>query len=114
MLGKVGASCAFAVVYLYTCELFSTPLRGQVLGVCNVLGSAGTIGSFLIDLLKYFFDGAPTLFMGVFALISAVFALNFPETIGLPLPETSEDAEKLKDLKPIYGRFPRSFQDLLA
>merc|ERR1719158_196405 len=35
LLGKVGASCAFAVIYLFTCEMYSTPLRGQVFGLLD-------------------------------------------------------------------------------
>jgi len=113
MLGKVGSSCAFAVIYLFTCELFSTPLRGQALGLFNFVARLGTISAFLIDLLKTIYAGLPTILMGSFALVAAVFALNFPETIGLPLPETCEDAVKLKDKTPIYGRFPRRLRDLL-
>jgi len=113
MFGKVGASCAFAVVYLFTCEMYSTPLRGQVFGLFNLAARSGTIASFLIDILNSICKGLPNIVMGAVALVAAFLALNFPETVGLSLPETCEDAVKLKDRIPIYGRFPRRLRDLL-
>ena len=32
LVGKMGASAAFAVVFVYTCELFHTPVRNSAMG----------------------------------------------------------------------------------
>jgi len=85
----------------------------QVFGLFNLAARVGTIASFLIDILNSIYDGLPNILMGGVALVAAFLALNFPETVGLSLPETCEDAVKLKDRMPIYGRFPRRLRDLL-
>ena len=37
LVGKFGASASFFVVYLYTAELFPTPVRNQAVGCCSLV-----------------------------------------------------------------------------
>ena len=83
LLGKFGASAAFAIVYLYTAELFPTCTRNQAVGLCALMAKMGGITTMLLDLLKVYWQPAPVLTMGIFATLAGLAAANFPETAGL-------------------------------
>ena len=37
LLGKFGAAAAFAIVYVYTAEMFPTVIRSQAVGICSLV-----------------------------------------------------------------------------
>ena len=41
ILGKFGASAAFALLYVYTAELYPTEIRGTALGLCCMMARVG-------------------------------------------------------------------------
>ena len=41
--GKFGVSAAFALVYLYTAEIFPTMIRATVVGMCSMFARVGGI-----------------------------------------------------------------------
>ena len=43
--GKFGASGAFAIVYLYTAELFPTSIRSTATGLCSMMARIGGIAA---------------------------------------------------------------------
>merc|ERR1712071_163798 len=42
-LGKLGTSAAFALVYLYSAEMFPTAVRNQTLGACSMVSRVGAL-----------------------------------------------------------------------
>lgn len=42
MAGKLGSSGAFSTAYVYTAELFPTPVRGTAVGACSTVGRVGS------------------------------------------------------------------------
>ena len=52
LVGKFGASACFAIVYVYTAEMFPTVIRNQAVGTCSLVARVGGIISLLLDLLK--------------------------------------------------------------
>ena len=52
LIGKFGASACFAIVYVYTAEMFPTVIRNQAVGTCSLVARIGGIFSMLLDLLK--------------------------------------------------------------
>ena len=83
LLGKFGASAAFAIVYLYTAELFPTCTRNQSVGLCALMAKMGGITTMLLDLLAVYWTPAPVLVMGILATTAGVMANNLPESSGL-------------------------------
>merc|ERR1711934_504643 len=59
LVGKFGASACFAIVYVYTAELFPTVIRNQAVGTCSLVARVGGIPSLLLNLLKEFWLPAP-------------------------------------------------------
>jgi len=92
LLGKFGASAAFSIVFLYTAELFHTPIRNQAVGICSLVARIGAALALLLDNLKVFWLPAPVFIMGCIATLAGLLALTFPETLGHRLPETLEEA----------------------
>ena len=45
LLGKVGASGAFSTSFVYTAELFPTPIRGTAVGICSTFGRVGSLAA---------------------------------------------------------------------
>ncbi len=92
LIGKFGASACFAIVYVYTAELFPTIIRNTSIGACSTVARVGGIMANLIGLLATYWGPAPMVVMGVVAILAGILALKLPETVGNKLPETMEEA----------------------
>jgi len=95
LLGKFGASASFAIVYVYTAEMFPTVIRNQAVGTCSLVARIGGITSLLLDLLKVYWLPAPVFIMGIVATTAGALAVFFPETLGEKLPETMDEAFRI-------------------
>ena len=78
--------------YLYTSELYPTPLRGTAVGSCNTVARVGGVIALAISPLGRIWKPLPMTIMGSVAIVAGVFAIAFPETTGLKLPETMKEA----------------------
>ena len=92
LIGKFGASASFAIVYVYTAEMFPTVIRNQAVGTCSLVARIGGIISLLLGLLSVYWLPAPVFIMGVVATTAGALAVFFPETLGEKLPETMDEA----------------------
>ncbi|XP_063404468.1 organic cation transporter protein-like [Mytilus trossulus] len=95
-LGKVNVSAAFAVMFLYSGEIFPTVIRNSALGIAAFFARVGgMIAPYIIDIAAYIEHdigkATPLLIFGVTAIVAGIFALKLPETKGVALPETIED-----------------------
>ncbi|XP_033741747.1 organic cation transporter protein-like [Pecten maximus] len=105
MLGKLGISAAFAIIYVWSAELFPTVVRNAGMGAsssCARIG--GMIAPYIADLSKVI-DGnlgraVPLVIFGGASVIAGVMSLWLPETKSRELPETLEDARKFGRKKP--------------
>ncbi|XP_040573548.1 organic cation transporter protein [Lepeophtheirus salmonis] len=92
LLGKFGGSACFAIIYVYSAELFPTNIRNTAIGSCSCVARLGGVCAFIIGLLKSVWVPLPMIIVGIIASVAGVLAFGFPETIGSSLPETKEDA----------------------
>lgn len=52
MVGRLGVSAAYAIVTLYTTELFPTEVRNSAVGVSSMFGHVGSmLAPFVVDFL---------------------------------------------------------------
>ncbi|XP_068084758.1 organic cation transporter protein isoform X2 [Anabrus simplex] len=109
MLGKFGITISFTVMYVYATEMFPTQLRHSLLGTCSMFGGLGITVAPQTPLLARYMESLPLMLFGGMSLVSAVLALLLPETLGMKLPDTVEEAEKIgrKPIVPIAP--PRRF-----
>lgn len=89
---KCGSCVSFAVVYIFTSELFPTPARNTAVGLCSTCGRVAAILAPQITNLAEYGDSIPLLVIGVSSILSGLFTVLLPETAGTPLPETLQQA----------------------
>ncbi|AWP04906.1 putative organic cation transporter protein-like [Scophthalmus maximus] len=93
MVGKFGITASFAVIYVYTAEIFPTVLRQTGIGVSCMFARMGGVLAPLINMLHNHSPATPLVIFGTSPLLGALLALGLPETADRPLPDTVEDAE---------------------
>ncbi|XP_078580901.1 organic cation transporter protein-like [Branchiostoma floridae x Branchiostoma japonicum] len=93
LIGKFGAAGAFNIIYIWTGELYPTVVRNVGVGVSVLWSRCGGIASPFIALLKDVWGPLPLIILGAPACLAGALALLLPETLGLPLPQTMEEAE---------------------
>ncbi len=95
MIGKFCASAAYAIIYLYSSELFPTSVRNSLMGACSMMARIGaivapyTIG--LADLIEW--SALPFCVFGISGIIGSATAIILPETLNRELPNRIRDAE---------------------
>lgn len=100
LVGKFGASCSFAIVFVYTAELFPTEIRSLAVGTASTCARLGGVLAPQIAGLVYLWTPLPLLILGGGSAIGGILVFLFlPETLGEKLPETMEDAIALGSSK---------------
>ena len=86
------ASSSFSIVYQFTAELFPTAIRSTAVGNCSTIARFGAVFALLVDAMADIWGPMPMVLMGSVAVIAGCLAALLPETVGLPLPQTLEEA----------------------
>ena len=116
-LGRFGISAAFAIMYLYSVELFPTVLRTGGFGSASMISRVGSILAPIISReLGKVDESIPLIIFTVFAVgnvnicnalakkkfaavsffpASGFMSLLLPETAGKPLPNTIQEGKNL-------------------
>jgi len=98
MTGKFFISGTFALAYLYTAELFPTPVRNVAVGGASTFARIGSMSApYIVDILGRLNAGIPTVIFGVTSIIAGLLSLLLPETLNKKLPETVADVERCKE-----------------
>ncbi|XP_077294523.1 organic cation transporter protein-like [Arctopsyche grandis] len=103
LMGKYCITMAFGSLYVYTSELFPTPLRHSLLSSCSMIGRIGSIVAPQTPLLAEYMPSLPALMFGSCSFISGLLMLTSPETLNIKLPDTIEEAENISK-KPVSQR----------
>merc|ERR1712110_260243 len=98
MTGKFFISGTFALAYLYTAELFPTPVRNVAVGGASTFARVGSMSApYIVDILGRLNAGIPTVIFGAASIIAGLLSLLLPETLNKKLPETVADVERCKE-----------------
>ncbi|XP_071800449.1 solute carrier family 22 member 4-like [Asterias amurensis] len=98
MVGKFCITATFNTIYLWTSEMFPTPVRTVAIGMCSV---AARVGGIVAPLMLNMADVIPNLHLIVFGIVTIVAGVSLiplPETNGKKLPETMAEGEE-------FGKF---------
>jgi len=93
MFGYFFIACSFAIIWVYTSELFPTNARNAGVGSCSFIARIGGVTSIYVGLLAETNVVIPYLMFATSALISATITFGLPETGGKKLPDTIEDCK---------------------
>ncbi|KAI1294792.1 Organic cation transporter protein [Halotydeus destructor] len=97
MFGKGAIAATFALIYVYTAEIYPTAIRSSGLGICSMMARVGAILAPFVNYLKFFGANTPLYLCGIFALVAGILALGLPETSNRPLPQTLDDVKLLRE-----------------
>uniref|UniRef100_A0AAY4CDH5 Major facilitator superfamily (MFS) profile domain-containing protein n=1 Tax=Denticeps clupeoides TaxID=299321 RepID=A0AAY4CDH5_9TELE len=101
MVGKFGFTMLFTVVYMYTAEIYPTVMRNVGIGMCSSAARIGSITAPYIIYLGTFSKYLPYILMGSLTVGSSFVNLLLPETFGKQLPETLEEMQKCRVMRPL-------------
>ncbi|XP_072021112.1 organic cation transporter protein-like isoform X2 [Amphiura filiformis] len=88
MIGKFAVTASFSVVYIFSGEIYPTPVRSIGMGMSSMCARiSGIIAPFILILGNYW-EQLPFVIFGVNSIIAGLLALLLPETHGMSLPET--------------------------
>ncbi|XP_054834373.1 solute carrier family 22 member 6-A-like [Eublepharis macularius] len=93
VIGKGGLAAAFNCVFLFTTELYPTPIRQTGLGFGSTMARVGGIVAPLAKMMEDYFSLLPSIVYGAAPIISGIVACFLPETLNVPLPDTIEEVE---------------------
>ncbi|XP_019622928.1 PREDICTED: organic cation transporter protein-like [Branchiostoma belcheri] len=93
MIGKFCITATFAIVYIFTAEIYPTVIRNIGVGMGAMMARVGGIVAPFIDLLGVYWTPLPYVIFGGTSIAAGLLALLLPETKGKALPETIEDGE---------------------
>lgn len=96
VVGKGSVTLALTVLYVYTTEMFPTQTRQSFTNACSTVGAIGAMLAPLTPLLAGVWQPIPMFLFAAAALAAGVLALWLPETLGKPMPDTVEEAERLR------------------
>ncbi|CAI9170121.1 unnamed protein product [Rangifer tarandus platyrhynchus] len=99
MLGKFGITSAFAMLYVFTAELYPTLVRNMAVGVASMASRVGSIIAPYFVYLGAYNRVLPYILMGSLTVLIGIITLFFPESFGRTLPETLEQMQKVKGFR---------------
>uniref|UniRef100_A0A182MNT6 Major facilitator superfamily (MFS) profile domain-containing protein n=1 Tax=Anopheles culicifacies TaxID=139723 RepID=A0A182MNT6_9DIPT len=95
LMSKMAISLSFSTLYIYTAEIFPTNLRQSFISFCSMVGRFGSMLAPQMPLLQTLWAPLPMVLFGSVAVLSGILILEFPETTGVTLPNTLEEAIEL-------------------
>ncbi|XP_033611642.1 organic cation transporter protein isoform X2 [Cryptotermes secundus] len=91
LTGKLGITSSFAILVVYTTELYPTAMRSIGVGASSTVGRVGAMLAPFAPLLGVYLPSLSLLLFASVSFIAGVLALLLPETLGARLPDTVEE-----------------------
>jgi len=93
-IAKFGISGTFGLVYVYTGELYPTPIRGIAVGLCSAGGRIGGILCPLVNSTATSLPWLPYAIYGSMSIFQVITVTRLPETLGKPMLTSIDEAEE--------------------
>ncbi|CAH1776009.1 unnamed protein product [Owenia fusiformis] len=93
LIGKCAISGSFAIIYLFSAELFPTVVRNVGVGAGSMCARIGGLIAPFIGYAAIAWKPMPYIIFGVFSIAAGLLTLLLPETLNRALPQTLEDGE---------------------
>ncbi|PSN36797.1 Organic cation transporter protein [Blattella germanica] len=95
LIGKLGITCSFGVIVVYTAELYPTVMRSIGVGTSSTVARIGAMVAPFAPLLGIYMTELPLILFGVVSFSAGALGLFFPETLGVKLPDSVEELQNL-------------------
>jgi OCT family organic cation transporter-like MFS transporter 4/5 len=106
MIGKLSITASYGIIYIFSAEIFPTPIRNVAVGASSMSARVGGILCPYLNMLGEYWRPLPLIVYGVFAFSGGLLSLLLPETLNRQLPETIEDGENY-DKKSLNLNLPK-------
>ncbi|XP_022106113.1 organic cation transporter protein-like [Acanthaster planci] len=94
MIGKFAISGSFNIIYIYSAELYPTPVRSMGVGMSSMSARLSGVIAPVILILGNYWEPIPLIVFGGCSLLAGALALLLPETLNHALPETIQEGEE--------------------
>merc|ERR1719495_161537 len=94
-MGRFFSTYAINTGFQYITEIFPTCLRGQGVAMATLFSSVAQIASPYIVYSSVLHPDAPFYIIGILGLLGMLPGIFLPETAGISLPNTMEEAKNL-------------------
>ncbi|XP_028566814.2 solute carrier family 22 member 6-A-like [Podarcis muralis] len=101
VIGKGCLAAAFNCTFLFTTELYPTPVRQTGLGFGSTMARVGGIIAPLAKMMEDYSAALPPIMYGAAPILSGIIACFLPETLNVPLPDTIEEVENRSRKKTV-------------
>jgi OCT family organic cation transporter-like MFS transporter 4/5 len=95
LIGKLGITASFSIVYVHATELMPTVIRSSCIGFFATMCRVGALASPFAPFLAKYYKPLPYIVFGTTAIFGGLIYLGMPETLGKKLPNSVEDAIKM-------------------
>ncbi|XP_063585383.1 organic cation transporter-like protein [Penaeus indicus] len=102
LVGKFGIAAAFAIVYVYSAEIFPTEYRSVGIGACSMCARIGGIVAPFVASLAHTYKPLPLLVFGSLSIVAGLLVVLLPETVGCELPQTIPESESFGSDQSIW------------
>ncbi|XP_047493496.1 organic cation transporter protein-like isoform X2 [Penaeus chinensis] len=102
LVGKFGIAAAFAIVYVYSAEIFPTEYRSVGIGACSMCARIGGIIAPFVASLAHTYKPLPLLVFGSLSIVAGLLVVLLPETVGCELPQTIPESERFGSDQSIW------------
>lgn len=96
LIGKLGITCSFSIIYVHATELMPTVIRSSCIGFFATMARVGALASPFAPFLEKYYKPLPYIVFGVTAIVGGIMALHLPETLNRKLPNTIEEASRIE------------------
>lgn len=107
LLGKFCVTATLVTVYLYSAEIFPTPVRNSSVGLASFWETIGSVAAPFVIYSEKSLSFLPNTMFGCMSIVAGLCTLLLPETLNQPLPDTVHDVLQLKH-KPASRTAPSS------
>ncbi|XP_071963436.1 organic cation transporter protein-like [Antedon mediterranea] len=94
LIGKFGIAASFAIIYVFSAELYPTPVRSAGMGISSMSARVGGILAPIILEIGKLWPPLPLMIFSLMSISAGLLSLLLPETLKKDLPETLEEGEQ--------------------
>lgn len=106
LIGKLGITCSFSIIYVHATEMMPTVIRSSCVGFFATMSRIGALAAPFAPFLEQYYKPLPYIVFGLTAILGGAFYLYLPETLNRKLPNTVEEATRIHFQAQPNGEVP--------
>jgi MFS transporter, OCT family, solute carrier family 22 (organic cation transporter), member 4/5 len=95
LIGKLGITCSFCIIYVHATEMVPTIIRSSCVGFFAAMSRLGALAAPFVPFLDKYYKPLPFIVFGATAIVGGFTYLYLPETLNRNLPNTVEEATRI-------------------